>query len=351
MGPDRSAAAAMPSLLLLSAGREQGVPATREVTNGLTCCATSPFLEVRRILAQAMKQVWEANCAKSGLFRRCFHRDAMKAVEAGIRDCFLSPLGKDGRRHVVKLRGRLLPALRSVRGDEVNPSRFGAPLLALTDAANSDCCVAGHAKKTLLTVLGAHARNAVARDQSYYLRPSLGDDTHSVALALSSLADRGDSAPLVAQLKSLIVNPATLQHLLCNLLEVATYDETMRAGLFAVWPRVMTTVLDALDAGADLGTDRFYTERVLAHLIPHPKLKASDPKMDLTEKIATEGWLSPTSVSEPVERWIAVARGWPMCVDNAVQLIRAGDLDWQARACSHWRVGVAEWEWLAARSR
>ena len=24
---------------------------------------------------------------------------------------------------------------------------------------------------------------------------------------------------------------------------------------------------------------------------------------------------------------------------------------WETRACSHWRVGVAEWEWLAARSR
>lgn len=336
MGPDRSAAAAMPALLLLSAGREQGAPAPREVANGLTCCATSPFLEVREIVAQAMKQVWQANCAKSGLFRRCFHRDAMKAVEAGIRDCFLSPLGKDGRRHVVKLRGRLLPALRSVRGDEINPSRFGAPLLALTDAANSDCCVAGHAKRILLALLDAHARAASARDPRYYLQPPLWDETHSLAVALFSLAARGDTAPLVGQLKSLMVNPAALQHLLRNLSEVATYDEAMRAELSAVWPRVMTTVLNELESGADLGSDLFHSERALAHLIPHPEAKASDQRMDLTEKNATEDWLNPASIDEPVERWIAFARGWPMCVDTAVQLIRAGDLDWQAREGLGW---------------
>lgn len=336
MGADRSAAAAVPVLLLLSAGGEQGVPARREVSKGLGACTTSQFLEVRQVAAQAMKEVWEAKCAKSGLLRRCFHREALKAVEAGIRDCRIGPRGKDGRRHIAKLKGRLLPALQSVPADEIVLSRFGAPLIALSDAAISNCCIAGRAKRNLIALLDAHARAAAAQDPQYYLRPSPWEEMHSVAVTLFSLAARGDKAPLVGQLETLMVNTAALQHLLRDLLEVVTYDDAMRAELPSVWPAVMTTVLDALDSGSDLGSDDFYTERVLAHLIPHPEVKSSDPKMDLTVKNAIDDWLDPATIDETVGRWIALARGWPMCADAAIQLIRAGEVNWQASVGLSW---------------
>ena len=336
MGPDRSAAAAMPSLLLLSAKGTPGIPARRRVSDGLRACLTSSFLEVQGVAAEALKEVWQAECARAGVMRTCFHRVALQAVEIGLRGCGQGPRGKVGRRPALKLRGRLLNALHRLSADAVNVSRLSAPLLALSDAASSNCCIAGDAKRILLVLLDAHTRAALLQDRRYFLRPSLKGHMHNAARAMFSLAASGDSEPLVKQLGAFTRNTAALQNLLQSLLEVATYEQPMRVKLPVVWPRVMITVLDALDAGADLGSDHFHTERALAHLIPHPQVAASDMRMDLTERSATEEWIDPASISALVERWLAHAHGWPLCVDAAVKLIGTGEADWQATSGLGW---------------
>ena len=342
MGPDRSAAAAMPALLILAAKGTLGIPGRRRVSDGLMACLTSPYLEVRRNTAEALKETWQAECAKAGLMRTCFHRVALQAVETGIRDCGLGPRGRDGRRPVVKLRGRVLTALQNLSADAINLPRLGAPLLALSDAASSNCCIAGDAKRTLIVVLDAHARAALRQDPRYFLRRSQRDHMHSAASAVFSLAAGGDSEPLVRQLGALMENTAALQNLLQSLLEVATYEQPMRVKLPIVWPRVMTTVLDALDAGAELGSRHFHTERALAHLVPHPQVTAGDLRMDLTERNATEEWINPASIGELVERWLARAHGWPLCVDAAVQLIRTGEPGWQGSSGLEWIDSLTE---------
>ncbi len=334
-GADRSAAAALPALLMLSAGAEPGSPPHEQIAEALLASATSTFDEVRRITAMALSQVWDADCVPAGRGDRCLHDIALGAVEAGIRDCRLGPWGSDGRRGRVPITGPLPEELDTVATDCVVLSHLTAPIIAAGAASASECCVRGRARDLLDGLLRVHARVAILWAAKRYLG-HVRDHHFYPAEVLFSHAARGDSAPLVRHLKAYAGHAAVLRQLLRDLSELATYDATLRASLPTVWPLVLTTVLDAIDAGADPRGDNFHSGDALANMLPHPVPNNGDPDPVASIATAETSWIDPAALSDLVVRWIPLGRGSPPCVDSAIALARTGAPAWQAAVGLRW---------------
>ena len=170
MGADRSAAAALPTLLVLSARSESGSPPLKWVERALRASTTSPFQEVRRITATALSVVWTNCCIRRGFWRRCVHSIALRAVEAGIRDCRLGPWNADRDRDTRPITGRITRALDAIEPEDLALSRLSAPIVATSEVDASLCCVRDRALKLLDALIGAHARGAVFEGKESYIR-------------------------------------------------------------------------------------------------------------------------------------------------------------------------------------
>ena len=134
-GVDRSAAAAVPALLILSAKKDLGAPSLRHVKKALGASTTSLFDEVRRITATALSLVWTTDCIRTGIGQRCLHSIALEAVEAGVRDCRLGPCSADGRRDFSPITERLPRGLDKIDPEDLFLSRLASPIIATSEIA------------------------------------------------------------------------------------------------------------------------------------------------------------------------------------------------------------------------
>ena len=335
MGADRSAAAALPTLLVLSARKEPGAPPLKMVEQALRASTTSRFDEVRWIRATALSMVWTSNCIRRGIRRRCIHSIALRTVEAGIRDCRLGPWNADGSRDRRPINGRIIRALDTVAPEDLVLSGLTAPIIATSEVDANPCCVRGSALDLVHSLLGAHARGAVLLGNEVYVRNQ--DDHHYVAArALFSLASRGNVTPLVRCLAIYAGCYAPLGYLVQDLSRLATYDDTLRASLASVWPIVMRSALDAIDSEGELGDDRYHRENALAYMLPHPIPSVVDQEPAVSLGNARADWIDPGVLEDLVARWIPLARGIPRCVDSAIDLVRTASPTWQASVGLRW---------------
>lgn len=335
MGADRSAAAALPALLVLSANAELRTPSREQIEEALFASTTSLFDEVRRITATALNRVWEAACMPTTGEAVCIHEVSLRAAADGVRDCRLGPPDRGGQREPLLLTGPLPEELASVATDDLMITRLVAPIIAAADAAASQCCVRDAARDLFGELLDTYARGAVHWVEKRYLH-NLHDHHFYAAKVLFACSAREESAPLLRCLEAFAGHPAALSQLLHDLLEAATYNAELRASLPTVWPPVMAAALDAIDSSGNAQDDRFHFEHALASVIPRPVTRLGRSDTDAVIEAASADWIDPALLSHLVVRWIPLAHGVPRCVDAAIDLIRTGDPGWQASVGLGW---------------
>ncbi|MFD7232161.1 trypsin-like peptidase domain-containing protein [Streptomyces sp. NPDC059881] len=356
MGADRSAAIGVPLLLLpIFATVRIDYDA---VERALIRCATSLFDEVRCALPLGLARVWSAPCGivpepsqrRSSLARiwsalcgaglkrgRCRHQTAWDAVEAGLRDCQRGPWDQELQRRTIEpLNGPPAEALRAVETDRLLVNRLAGPLMAAADAARSGCCIASRARHLLDTLWDAHRRGAAHWATEGYSGATLRKCHRRVARILLSTAGEGNSSPLTKHLQAFATNAPALAQLLSDLSLLCTYDADLRHTLPKVWPTVMQTVLDAIDAGADPRRDPYQGRYAIAGLIPHPQPDSGDENPSASLDMAGSDWIEPEILSPLIARWMHIACTTPEAVDALLGLIETASASWQATTGLQW---------------
>ncbi|MBT2452528.1 hypothetical protein J7F03_36860 [Streptomyces sp. ISL-43] len=371
MGADRSAAIGVPLLLLETF---DAAPFDREsIQQALFRLSTSLFDEVRCALPLGLARVWSAPCdanpepgtSRSALARawsalrstgpkqnRCRHEIAWTAVEASLRDCRLGPWNKQlQRRPIEPLSGPPAKALREVGADQLLVNRLTAPIMAATDAAHSESCVASRARHLLDTLWEAHRKGAAHWAMKGYSQATFRECHRRVIRVLMDTAAEGNSSPLKGHLREFASNAPALAQLLHNLSLLCTYDAELRRALPNVWPTVMQTVLDAIESGADPRKHPYQGKKAVAALIPHPTPDMADTDPSVSLNTARGAWINPETLGPLIARWMNVAHTTPESVDALIGLIETAPRSWQATTGLQWVNDLVSDRYKAVASR
>lgn len=334
MGADRSAAAALPSLLLPvfdGIGLDWG-----RVVEALRRCATSLFDEVRAAFAPGLKPVWEASCGVVPGLGLCRHRVAWEVVNAGLQDCRLEPWGPGGQRCVsAPLDGPFEVTLPAVSTESLLVNRLTHPLVSAAKAARAGNCIAEEARRLLEVLFEAHRRGSEHWAEEGYAE-HFNRYRSRVARVLAETAAAGDGGPLSDYVRAFASNPEALRQLLHDLAVLFTYDEAMRPDLPGVWRLVMQTALDAWEAGADLPPSGSCLDDALAGLVPKPTYDPGDRDFEATRTRARQGWATPEQIGDLVARWIPLARRSPDALDSFVGFAECASPAWQVTTGLEW---------------
>jgi hypothetical protein len=332
MGADRSAAAALPALLLPEFDHIR--PALADLEEALCRTGTSVPDEVRIIFARAAAPVWAAPCSPSGT---CRHQVLWSAVLGGLRDCQLGAWDQAGQRRLIEpLIGPFDQALPGVETERLLVNRLTSPLIAAAQAARSGSCVAEEADRLLGVLLTAHRRGAVHWAEENYGPPN-DENGPATARILAEMAAAGDTQPLAEHVRAYTrQSPHALAELLHNLAIAFTYDDELRQAVPRAWHPVMDAALDEMEATPDLPTDRHWSPVALGGLIAAPEPTLTDADPDSSIERARQTWPDPETFSELIKRWLPVARGQPQAADALIKLARCGSPAWQATTGLQW---------------
>ncbi|WP_198047696.1 hypothetical protein, partial [Kutzneria sp. 744] len=341
MAADRAAARALPSLLL-PVLHHVDVDRTR-LTGALTSLAVSMFDEVRRTFAAGCVPVWGAPCIDDDVSPTGCERHAplWTAVQTGLSDCRLGPWNPQTQsREVLPLTAPYAESLALVPTTDLLVDRLSTPIACAT-AARSAACTQPQASALLPVMLQGHCRGFdhwMTEGYAGYEE----DQRALVARALITLTVEGEPEHLVTHLQTFASNANALHTVLDDLARVFTYDDQARADLPVVWPLVLRTVLDAVDAGADLLGNRHWVDYALGALLPTPQARPADPDFDGTLRRARADWLAPAALDGLVDRWIALAVGEPDAADAVASFARTASHDWQATEGLTWLESIID---------
>lgn len=341
LGADRSAASAAACLLMPALTEPSDAPgllddedlaALREI---LATATASPFTEVRMILARALAPVWTVPCGPGPRgSERCRHAIAWAAVEAGARYVVLVtrefPTGRRGQR---QLDGPLVSALTGCPAGDLMLDLLAPPLIAACDATRDSNCIAPVARDIRDRLLDAYTRTAVLWSEKGY--DHRAEYQYAVAEALLHAA-AAEPRVLTTFIADLAGQARALSEALRAMTVAATYSASARAALRRIWPTVMTTVLDAVDAGARGFSDRHWGEYAIAEMIPSPSPTSSDTDPDATISAARDGWPTPPELNSQIERMLPHAAGFWHVADNLIGLMKTMPLAEQARTGLPW---------------
>jgi hypothetical protein len=363
---DRSAASAAACLLMpaLTDPGDDGAllddDDLAELPQLLATATQSPFTEVRMILARNLGPVWAAPCGPGPQSSaRCRHAIAWSAVETGARDVALGPLEfPPGRRSRRRLDGPLASALTACPAGDLLLDSLTPPLIAACGAAQSNCCIAATASDVRDSLLDAYVRSAVHWGDEGYDQHH--DDQYAIAEAL---LEAGASEPrlLTTFVAGIVSQSRALSETLRAMTVAATYSTSARATLKTAWQTMMTMILDAADAGAQVFDDRSWGDQALAELVPRPAPATSDSNPMAAISAASNGWPTPQELGAQIERWLSYAAGHLHAADNLIGLLRTIPPADQARIGLPWvhkiiasareSLGMGTWlsvEWLSS---
>lgn len=333
MGADRSAAAALPALLLPAFGAV--APDPGDLEEALRQSGANPADEVRLIFARATAPVWAASCSQDGT---CRHQTLWSAVIGGLRDCQLGAWDQPGQRRLIEPLGEpFAETLTDVETEQLLVNRLTSPLIGAAEAARSDSCVAQQAQDILGPLLAAHRRGAAHWAEKNYGSP--GGDQHGPAIArvLAELAAGGDTQHLAEHVRWYSRRSQhALAELLRNLAIEFTHHAALLQSLTGTWRAVMEAALDEIEASPELLGDWHWSGMALAGLIAAPETDLTDADPDGTTERAQENWPDPESFGDLIKRWLPIARGRPEAVDALIELARCGSAAWQASTGLEW---------------
>jgi hypothetical protein len=328
MGADRSAAAALPALLLPELDHVR--PGASALDEALRHTGASVADEVRIIFAHASETVWAAPCGPAG--NSCRHRILWAAVLGGLRDCQLGAWDQAAQRRLIEpLAEPYEQALPRVQTDRLLVNRLTSALIAAADTARSGSCVAPEAGRILDALLTAHRRGAVHWAEKNYGPPSGDEHGPAVARVLAETAAAGNTQPVTGHVRTFTrQSPHALAELLHNLAITFTYDDALRQALPAAWRPVMEAALDEMETASGLPADRHWSSLALGGLIPAPEPSLTDTDPDASIEHARKTWPAPDTFSDLITRWRPVAQGHPRAADALVKLARCAPPAWQA---------------------
>ncbi len=318
LGADRSAAHALPLILLpsfdLSSLEPEDAQKTRELTvQALSQLAQSPVVEARAELAKGLRSIWAAPCGSrpeaSGV---CIHRLAFNIVVDAARYCRVKA---GGFSEIDPLSAPFEQSVQTVDPDDLLLSRLAVTVGILGDAAGSRSCVSKEAFGLLPVSTIVYGK--VAALGNGHEQVVVEETQHLVTRGLLCASLNHDAEPLLQLLDSVSHNYAIAAQLLHNLCLVASYGQSEREALAAVWPSLMRRLLDAVEhEGTRQQRDDSYDRMaLLAALLPRPRLRRDERVMDALIEKAGPDWLHPMIVAPLMERWIPLAAGFPDCVD------------------------------------
>lgn len=331
-GADRSAARALPLLLMPDAARLRAVidggdasETFERVTAAGLNLARSVVNEVRLYLARGLDHLWTTPCVQEG---SCHHEVGWQIVTATMRDCALGGWDREtGMRSVIVLDEPIANSLANTPGNSIQPSRLDASIRALAPAATENICISTAAHDLLMVLIDAQRRSLLRREH---------DDmdhrgTHSLvtARALFSLAQRGDDTAIYEQIDAYADNSALLGTFLRALSAAAEETPGRAAAARWIWPSVIRHVLDLHNVGHTPFQGEFYGDMALAALLPNAASETSYLYRELREKPIE--WWDSLALRPEVESWLVHATGKATCVDQLVCFLLVLTLEDQAQ--------------------
>jgi hypothetical protein len=308
---------------------------------------------VRLVAAASLTVVWQAPCTPdTSAASRCRHLRAWEAVAESARDCRLGSFDSGAQwRRVSPLEDPIVVTLQAVPSGDLLVERLSAPIAASAACARSNSCAAPQAVELRDVLFDCHRRVAAYdvdhnnETREWYRWP--------IVEALLIAAAEGESDALHAHVDLFVEYPRALTELLHDLTTIATYNLAQRRALRRMWPMIMDTVLDAIDAGRDPRGDAHWGDEVMALLIPTPAPATADADPDTTLRQARQGWPTPTELADRIDRWLSLVQGLPRCLDYLIKLLRMAPLSEQASRGLPWtnRLIDGRFDLIASRSR
>ena len=336
-GADRSAARALPLLLLPAATRLRAdVDEADELTTFERSARAGVKLaqalanEVRSNLARGLDHVWKTPCAEDS---RCHHEAGWSMVTETMRDCVLGCWDPDTQRHrVLALKDPIAESLASIADRSIITYRLDAAIRALAPAAIADICVSTQARDLLLTLLAAQQRSLLSheRDDADYR----GSRTLVSARALLTLAEHGDDTAIYKHIDAYADNPALLGKLLRALSAAAEESPDRAATARRIWPSVVRYVLEMDESGHTPFRAGFYGDMALAALMPNPAQEVSYLYREVQDSPIS--WWEPLAMQPEIGAWLQAAAGRAHCVDHLIDFLRVLPLEDQVRTGLPW---------------
>jgi hypothetical protein len=335
-GADRSAARALPLLLLPSAkplltlvDGNDGSSAYERVTAAATTLARAVAHEVRLHLARGLDRVWQAPCPDVG---RCHHEVALEIVLESMRDCAFGDWDPTtGERRTVLLDQPIEASLATTPDKAIYFSRLDAAIRALAPASAAHVCVSARARTVLDVALAAQRRSLLAYEQDMDNR-----GTHALvsARAVLTLAANGDDTLIFNHIDAFADNATMLGSFLRALSAAAEESASRAVPARRVWPTIIGRVLELNASGHSLVDDGYFGGMTLAALLPNAAGEVSYlyPELDGDPIV----WWEPLAWQDVVERWLPVAAGNPSCVDHLVNFLSALAPEHQVRLGLPW---------------
>jgi hypothetical protein len=350
-GADRTAAGAIPLLLLPRAAQLREHADTEADGEGSRCLAAARRLargvadETRLHLARGLDPLWATSCASDP----CHHKLALELAIESMRDCALGNWDNAAQRHRVRIiSDPVKQRLAEVADDDLLVMRLDAAIRAIGAAVvASGTCVHAEASALLPSLLEAQRRGLLAEEHNGDER---GSHTLVAARVLLGLAAAGDAAPLHAHIEAYADNGTLVSTLLRSLAAAAEETEALGEGARRIWPDVIAQVLALHDAGHTPFSDTYFGEGALAALVPAPAYDGAF----LYREIESEPvrWADPLGWREAIESWLPLAGGKSQCVDTLIMLLRTLPTSDQATTGLTWvsSIVMADVDGVARRS-
>lgn len=346
MGADRSAALAIPVLLLPAFNEDRPGWSDGEdlesVSHAIQHSLSSTSADVRRFAARGLDPIWNAPCSPG---RRgtpaCRHQIGLAAIDAAARNCRLGPFDiRSHRRPTHPIQGPAAQGLDDVPAEDLLSTHLATLLVATSVCAASTCCAASDALTLRDALMRAYIRAYVLRTEPGYSVHS-EQDHRLVSSTLLALMRAGDDTLLHMYLDAVREAPGALERLLTDLVETVTYKQDQRPTLWNAWDRVMAFGLDALAAAykRERRKDRHAQrdlESAIAALLPAPQFRMEDQDPEGTLKEVRASWIRPERLTPLMGRWISLAAGFPECVNSLVLLLQTTPAEFQVTQGLDW---------------
>jgi hypothetical protein len=337
-GPDRSAARALPFLLLPAASKlRTALSITKsaeidELVALMRAVAVTGVNETRMAYARALDFVWRTPCETAHLYGRCHHEIAFALVTESYLDVRLGTWDPNGQRRVpARLDPPRATTLDEIEGNDLRIQHLTAPIRALGSAATSDACCASEAQHALPSLLAAHQRAMTAHDHGH-----LHSDSDSMVAARAAVlqAVRGNDDVLLGYVVGYIGRPQALAEALRVIGAAAEERSELGGHVRRLWPAIMDLVLDAADADPRVFTEHPWGEYVEAALIPN-STALSPP---LTHELVGDPyqWRDLLAWALHVERWLATITRARMSIDQLTIAVRELDVADQIEQGLRW---------------
>jgi hypothetical protein len=335
-----SAASVAPLLLLDPDGGSTEWPDHDSATAVLRASLTSNSLAVRRAVLTHIDLLWNAECdGGSSSDAPCRHVRALRAIEDGLRDCHLGEFDYNLQGRCIELlNDPLVPNLDAALAEDLIPQRLLVPLLAVSRAATSACCISDPARELRDSALAAYRKAYFVEAPYTHMGPPETDEP-LLACALFESAARGDNGPLLSHFAEVAHIPEYLPPLLREVALLTTYHADHRATLRTIWPQVIRTVLDVLDSLEQVDSQR-QTRRLrnagVAGLMLSPSPMVSEGNFGAVAEAASIDWIDPASLAGEIDRWLEYGAGDQEAVDALVAIVDTAEPMWQATTGLEW---------------